>query len=46
MLICDRMELLFIALFRYLRKLKSESLQKAADLAAEKAKQALPVITR
>lgn len=42
----ERMELLFIALFRYLRKLKSESLQKAADLAAERAKQALPVITR
>jgi hypothetical protein len=40
------MELLFIILFRYLRKMKTEHLQKAADLTAEKAKQALPVITR
>jgi len=42
----ERMELLFIVLFRYLRKLKSEQLQKAADLAASKAKQALPVLTK
>jgi hypothetical protein len=40
------MELLFIVLFRYLRKLKSEQLQKAADLAASKAKQALPLVTK
>jgi hypothetical protein len=40
------MELLFIVLFRYLKKIRRESLQKAADLAAEKAKQALPLVTR
>jgi len=40
------MELLFIVLFRYLKKLKSEQLQKAADLAAEKAKHVLPVVTK
>jgi hypothetical protein len=40
------MELLFIALFRYLRKLKSEQLQKAAEIAAAKAKQALPIVTK
>ncbi|TVY47311.1 Peroxisomal adenine nucleotide transporter [Lachnellula occidentalis] len=42
----ERMELIFIVLFRYLRKLKSEQLQKAADLAASKAKQALPLMTK
>lgn len=40
------MELLFIVLFRYLRKLKSEQLQKIADIAADKAKQALPIVTK
>jgi hypothetical protein len=40
------MELAFIVLFIRLRRLKKEHLQKAADLAAEKAKQALPMITR
>jgi len=42
----ERMELLFILLFRYLRKLRSEQLQKAADLAASSAKKALPLVTR
>ncbi|KAF4625558.1 hypothetical protein G7Y89_g12608 [Cudoniella acicularis] len=42
----ERMELMFILLFRYLRKIKSEQLQKAADLAAVKAKQALPLVTK
>ncbi|KAK6601604.1 Peroxisomal adenine nucleotide transporter 1-like protein 2 [Botrytis cinerea] len=42
----ERMELLFILLFRYLRKIRSEQLQKAADLAASKAKQVLPVIAK
>ena len=46
MLTRNSMELLFIVLFRYLRKLKSEQLQKAADLAASKAKQALPLVTK
>jgi hypothetical protein len=40
------MELLFIALFRYLRKIRSQQLQKAADLAASKAKAVLPVIAK
>ena len=40
------MELLFIMLFKHLKTLRSQSLQKAADVAAEKAKQALPIITR
>lgn len=40
------MELLFVLLFRYMRKLKSEQLQKAAELAAAKAKVALPVVTK
>jgi len=42
----ERMELLFIVLFRHLKKIRTESLQKAADMAAEKAKQALPIVTR
>jgi hypothetical protein len=41
-----RMELLFIVLFRYLRKIKSERLQKAAELAASKAKEVLPLVTK
>lgn len=40
------MELMFILLFRYLRKLRSEQIQKAADLAASSAKKALPLVTR
>jgi hypothetical protein len=40
------MELLFILLFRYLRKIKSEQLQKAADIATSKAKLALPLLTK
>jgi hypothetical protein len=40
------MELIFVLLFRYFRKLRSEQLQKAADLAASKAKQALPLHTK
>jgi hypothetical protein len=40
------MELLFIILFRYLRKLKSEQLTRVAELAASKAKVALPMITK
>lgn len=42
----NRMELLFIVFFRYLRKIKSEQLQKAADLAASKVKQALPLVMK
>lgn len=38
-LIGDRMELLFVILFAYLRKMKSEKLQKVAEAAAAQAKQ-------
>ena len=37
------MELLFVVLFAYLRKLKSERLSRAAEVAASKAKGALPI---
>lgn len=37
------MEILFIVLFAYLRKIRSEKLQKAAGAAVSKAKEALPV---
>lgn len=42
----ERMEILFIVLFRYLRKVRSEQLRKAADLAGSKAKLALPLIVK
>ncbi|KAI9678868.1 MAG: ADP/ATP carrier protein [Caeruleum heppii] len=42
----ERMEIVFILLFRYLRQLRSQSLQKAAGLAAGKAKQALPILIK
>jgi len=42
----ERMELAGILLFRYLKAIRTETLQKAADLAAEKAKKALPIVTR
>lgn len=32
----ERMELLFVLLFRYIRKLRAEKLQKLADLASAK----------
>ncbi|CAG8972023.1 hypothetical protein HYALB_00008308 [Hymenoscyphus albidus] len=42
----ERMELMFILLFRYMRRLRSEQLQKAADLASSAAKEALPLVTK
>ncbi|KAI2626662.1 mitochondrial carrier [Hypoxylon sp. NC1633] len=45
----ERMEFLFILLFRYMRKLRSEQLAKAAEFAAaaaSKAKIAVPVMTK
>ncbi|KAL6715718.1 ADP/ATP carrier protein [Lecanora helva] len=42
MMIKERMEILFILIFTYLRRLKSEKLQKAAKLAASKATEVLP----
>ncbi|KAI8634814.1 mitochondrial carrier [Xylariaceae sp. FL1651] len=41
----ERMELIFVLLFRYLRQLRSEQLAKAAGLAA-KAKATLPIVTK
>lgn len=43
---CKRMELLFIVLFRYLRKIRSEQLQKISEIAAAKAKEVLPVVAK
>lgn len=40
------MELIFIVLFRQMRKIRAEKLQKLADMAAEKAKVALPIVTK
>jgi uncharacterized membrane protein len=49
----ERMELLFIILFRYLRKVRSEQLKKVANIAAskadvvaQKAKEVLPIVTK
>ncbi|KAI1327837.1 mitochondrial carrier [Xylariaceae sp. FL0255] len=41
----ERMELIFVLLFRYVRQLRSEQLAKAAELAA-KAKAGLPITTK
>lgn len=40
------MEILFILLFAYVRKTRSAKLQKAAQLAATRAKQVLPMATK
>lgn len=37
------MEILFIVLFAYMRRIKAEKLQKIAEAAASKAKEVLPV---
>ncbi|EKD13047.1 uncharacterized protein L3040_007128 [Drepanopeziza brunnea f. sp. 'multigermtubi'] len=42
----ERMELIFILLFRYVRKVRGERLVKLADLAAAKAKETLPIVTK
>ena len=42
----ERMEILFIVLFAYLRKLKSEKLTQAAEAIASKAKRSLPVVAK
>ncbi|CAF9921747.1 MAG: ADP/ATP carrier protein [Heterodermia speciosa] len=42
----ERMELLFVLLFAYWRKIRYERLQKLADLAATRAKQNMPVIVK
>ena len=42
----ERIELSFILLFRYFRQVRAEKLQKLANLAAEKAGQAAPVLVK
>ncbi|KAF1966792.1 peroxisomal carrier protein [Bimuria novae-zelandiae CBS 107.79] len=42
----ERIELSFILLFRYLRQVRAEKLQKLADIAAEKAQQSRPVLLK
>lgn len=49
----ERMELLFIVLFRYMRKIRAEQLKKVAEIAASKAdvvvakaKDVLPIVTK
>lgn len=42
----ERMELLFVLLFRYIRKVKAEKLQKLSSLAAEQAKKVAPVMMK
>ena len=42
----ERIELSFILLFRYLRQVRAEKLQKLANVAAEKAQQSRPVILK
>lgn len=42
----ERVELLFVLLFAYVRRLRAEKLQKLADIAAEKAKKAAPILVK
>ncbi|CAI6338441.1 unnamed protein product [Periconia digitata] len=42
----ERIELIFILLFRYFRQVRAEKLQKLADYAAEKARQGGPVLMK
>ncbi|PNS21254.1 Mitochondrial substrate carrier family protein Q [Sphaceloma murrayae] len=42
----ERVELLFVLLFRYSRKLRAEKLQKLADVAAAQAQKAAPVLMK
>lgn len=37
---------MFILLFRYVRQLRAQQLQKLADLAAEKARQNAPILAK
>lgn len=42
----ERVELLFVVLFQYMRKLRAEKLQKVADMAAAQAKKVAPVMLK
>lgn len=46
LLTSDRMELIFIVLFMYLRKIREEKLKKVVDTTAAKAKTSLPVTSK
>jgi hypothetical protein len=46
MLISYRIELSFILLFRYFRQVRAEKLQKLANIAAEKAGKAAPILIK
>jgi hypothetical protein len=42
----ERIELVFVLLFRYMRQVRAEKLQKLADLAAEKARKGGPILVK
>lgn len=42
----ERIELVFVLLFRYLRQVRAEKLQKLADLAADKARRGAPILAK
>ena len=42
----SRMELVFVILFAYLRRVRSEKLQRIARTAAAHAKEGMPMLTR
>jgi hypothetical protein len=42
----ERIELVFVLLFRYMRQVRAEKLQKLADFAAEKARQGGPILAK
>lgn len=42
----ERMELLFVLLFRYVRKVRAEKLRKVADMAADQMKKAAPTVLK
>lgn len=42
----ERIELIFVLLFRYMRQVRAEKLQKLADLAAEKARGGRPILVK
>jgi len=42
----ERVELLFVLLFRYVRQLRADQLQKLADAAASQAKRVAPMVVK
>ena len=41
-----RVEILFVLLFAYVRRIRAAKLQQAVEIVAEKAKQAAPILTK